>query len=153
MEKQKSHAFRKDVYLLGIDSEWIRYWLESPTWDCDWYWGFWYIETYQSNKMPDKAKDIDSHQHANDFLGKWWHSWNGSVPILSETTFSNDEGWMITELFKRFYLFQELAWFYHSGGMNCIPSQSKINKQKWEEINKITLPEIMNEIISILSPE
>ena len=34
MEKKKSHAFGKDVYLLGTING--RYqWLEAPSWDCD----------------------------------------------------------------------------------------------------------------------
>jgi hypothetical protein len=46
LSKRKSHAFGKDIYLIGKDKSGTNYWLESPSWDCDWYWGFGYIETY-----------------------------------------------------------------------------------------------------------
>ena len=46
LNKKKIHVFGKDAYLLGKDDQGIQYWLESPSWDCDWYWGFGYVETY-----------------------------------------------------------------------------------------------------------
>lgn len=63
MKKQKSKAFRKEIYLLGCDSSGQNYWLEAPSWDCNWYWGFGYIETYTNNSNPSISKDIESHQH------------------------------------------------------------------------------------------
>ena len=38
MEKKKSHAFGKDVYLLGTINGKMQ-WLEAPSWNCGWYWG------------------------------------------------------------------------------------------------------------------
>lgn len=26
-------------FLLGVDEEGVRYWLEQASWNCDWYWG------------------------------------------------------------------------------------------------------------------
>lgn len=46
MKKEKRHAFGKDIYLLGVDADGTRYWLEAPSWDCGWYWGFGYVEVY-----------------------------------------------------------------------------------------------------------
>lgn len=37
MEKCKKYMFGKRIYLLGADEDGIRYWLEEPSWDCDWY--------------------------------------------------------------------------------------------------------------------
>jgi hypothetical protein len=70
MNKRKSHAFNKDIYLLGKNRYGELVWLESPTWDCGWYWGFGYVETYTNNKRPDLARDISSHSH---FDGLVWH--------------------------------------------------------------------------------
>ena len=63
MDKRKSHAFKKDIYLLGADSCGNKYWLEAPSWDCKWYWGFGYIETYTNSDNPSISNDIISHQH------------------------------------------------------------------------------------------
>jgi len=63
MKKRISEAFGKKVYLLGKDDEGTLYWLEAPSWDCGWYWGFGYIETYTNNNNPNRSQDITSHQH------------------------------------------------------------------------------------------
>ena len=64
MEKKKSHAFGKDVYLLGTING--RYqWLEAPSWDCDWYWGFGYVEEYTRHDKPSASRDIVSHTHVD----------------------------------------------------------------------------------------
>ena len=63
MKKQKSHAFGKDIYLLGKDSDGTMYWLEAARWDCKWYWGFGYVETYTNNNHTSRSRDISSHQH------------------------------------------------------------------------------------------
>ena len=63
MKKQTTIAFNKKIYLLGADAEGTKYWLEAPSWDCGWYFGFGYVETYTNNNCPSKAADINSHQH------------------------------------------------------------------------------------------
>ena len=35
MRKQIYKAFGKKVYLLGMDKDAIKYWLEEPKWDCE----------------------------------------------------------------------------------------------------------------------
>ena len=49
MEKQKITKFGDDYYLLGINQENEKVWLEKPSWDCDWYWGFGYVEIFNQN--------------------------------------------------------------------------------------------------------
>ena len=71
MKKQKNHAFGKDIYLLGKDNGDTLYWLEAGSWDCKWYWGFGYVETYTNNNHPSRSRDISSHQHFDSlFLTK-----------------------------------------------------------------------------------
>jgi len=155
MKKEKSHAFKKDIYLLGANDEGILYWLEAPSWDCKWYWGFGYIETYTYNERPSQSHDITSHQHAENFM-KWWIDINNNKPILKETTFSKKEGWELSELFKRFYMFRELAEYYHRGGagISNSPELGDVkNLDEWNRINKEVIPEIMNRILKILTPE
>ena len=70
MEKRSTVAFRKRVYLLGKDGEGVAYWLESASWDCDWYWGGGYVKTYTQNDYPELSRDIDSHQHFDGLFFK-----------------------------------------------------------------------------------
>jgi hypothetical protein len=172
LEKTKSRAFRKDVFLLGKDDEGIMYWLEAPSWDCDWYWGFGYVETYQRNYLPNHAKDIDSHQHIDSsFMGKqefydhekgcfrqgeYIHNIYDS-PRLVSTTFNKDEGWELSELFKQFYLLKEMADFCHREKPGCHVTTSPVDhgnlKDWYEKINQVMIPKITSEIIRILSGE
>ena len=62
MQKKKIYAFGYH-YLLGIDSVGIKHYVEAPSWDCGWYWGFGYIESYTNNNSPGTSRDKQSHQH------------------------------------------------------------------------------------------
>lgn len=172
LKKEKSHRFRKDVYLLGCDKDGTKYWLEAPEWDCGWYWGFGYVETYTNNNYPDRSRDINSHQHIkNSFMGEseyynsekqcfvkgeYIHNIFDS-PKLFSTTFTESEGWKLSELFKQFYLLKEMAEFCHEELPGCNVTTSPVNHgdlKDWnEKINKIMIPAITAKIIEILSPE
>ena len=150
LEKEKDHAFNKDVYLLGEDEEGIKYWLEAPSWDCGWYWGFGYIETYQNNRKPSLARDIDGHQHAEGFYRKWW---NSDEAILKLTTFTEAEGWELSELFKRFEILKESAGLFGRGGAHVSGTSDYLKREDLaKEINEKIIPQITSRVIEILSP-
>lgn len=152
--KQKSFAFGKDVFLLGADENGVKYWLEAPKWDCDWYWGFGYIETYTNNDNPSKSKDVNSHEHATDFMHKWFTEWNGSSPRLKVQTFTQSEGWELSELFEQFYFLKSAAEKFGRGkcnvGNTLAPTWEK--KELAQEINEVLIPCVTKRIIEILSP-
>lgn len=154
MDKQTTTAFGKKVYLLGADSGGTKYWLENATWDCDWYWGFGYIETYSQNKFPSLSKDINSHEHANKFMSEWFTEWNGSKPRLTDRTFDEKEGWELSELFSQFYLLKDMAEYFHRGRQNTADTEIPLyQKPKLvKEINEQRLPVIFNRIYEILKP-
>ena len=152
--KSKSHAFNKDVYLLGADENGDKYWLEAPSWDCNWYWGFGYIEVYSNNSDPSMARDITSHSHATNFMSEYFTSWNGSDPILKDQVFNEQEGWELSELFKQFYFLKEAAENFKRG--NCYVATAKIPEWKKPElvieINEILIPQVTKRILDILTP-
>ena len=157
LKKKKSKAFGKEVYLLGEDKQGIRYWLESPSWDCEWYWGFGYVETYTS------------HQHINNLLGDqiiyddkcqkyvkvgYIHNLY-DTPLFVKTTFSYDEGWLLTELFKQFYLLRDLSDFCHKSPPGCHITTSPVNhgdlSDWYNKVNKEMIPKITKKVLEILS--
>lgn len=172
LQKQESFAFGKRIFLIGQDSEGINYWLEEPKWDCGWYWGFGYIETYTNNKNPRIARDISSHQHFSGFVGQqekydfdkkcfvkddYIHNIYDSKK-LKKTTFSEKEGWQLSELFKQFYLLQDMAEFCHKKpvvGCNITTVKEVDNNNSvggwYDEINKVMIPKITARILEILS--
>lgn len=160
IEKRKSHAFGRDIYLLGIDSNGEKYWLESPSFDCGRYWGFGYVETY-THRNPKLARDISSHQHIDSsFLGKQGKEYIRNLydsPILQKTTFTEKEGWQLSELFKQFYLLKNMADFTYREKPNCNVTVSPVdhgNMKDWnKKINEEMIPRITKAILDILSPE
>lgn len=161
LQKQMSHSSGKNAYLLGTDSEGIRYWLDSPKWDCGWYWGFGYVETYTGNLLPERAKDINSHQHIeSSFIGKMA---NGEYihniydcPTLAHTTFNEKNGWVLSELFQEFYTLKKTAELFHTGGAHITTSPLKdlLTKPDYcKHINEILIPAITSKIIELLTPD
>jgi len=137
MKKVKSHAFGKDVFLLGEDyfGTWI--WLEAPSFDCNWYWGFGYVEEYTNHKRPDVSRDISSHSHWDSAI----KSANNSE-LWNKTVWTTEEGEQLDVLFKKFYELKEEAETAH-----------RIDMEVFKNLNNNAIPHVMNQIICILSPE
>jgi len=171
LDKRTSHAFGKDIYLIGKGTDAKLMWLEAPKWDCGWYWGFGYIEVYTNSNNPERAKDIISHSHFSGLVGaqeyydhekgcfrkgEYIHNIYDS-PQLVETTFTEKEGWQLSELFKQFYLLRDMAAFCHKEKPGCHITESPVdhgNMKEWyAQINKIMIPKITAKILEILSPD
>lgn len=170
MKKRKSRAFGKDVYLLGKNAEGYTLWLEEPKWDCGWYWGFGYIETYTNKENPAKARDRSSHSHFSGLVGnqEYYDHEKGCFrkgdyvhnvydsPRLVETCFSSAEGWQLSELFREFYLLKDMADYTHRQPCGCHLTTSPVDQgdmSDWHKhINEVMIPKITAKILEILSP-
>ena len=155
MEKKKSHAFGKDIYLLGKDKDGINYWLEEASWDCGWYWGFGYVETYTNNKYPHLSRDINSHQHFDGLFLKG-AIFDSFKSLLVETPLSDNEIWKLLELMDTFYTLRESADLFKNGGSHITtnPLMLELKDEKiYNNINQELLPRVFKEIYKILSPE
>lgn len=170
LKKRKSNAFGKDIYLIGQDEQGINYWLEAPSWDCGWYWGFGYIETYTNNRYPERSRDINSHSHWSGLVGKqekynfekscwqldsdYVHHVNESKQ-LKETVLTDHESWELSDVMKRFYTLREMADILEHGTGHLTSSGEHKTKndefKKW--INEVELPELFKAVIKILDPE
>ena len=157
MKKRKSHAFGKDIYLLGKSADGTLYWLEAGTWDCDWYWGFGYVETYTNNKYPERAKDISSHQHFDGlFFNKGRIGYHVFKEFFAETTVSDKELWTLLELMKSYYTARDYADLIYKGDgpYTTNPCRELIqDKREYDRINKVVIPGIMNGVYELLGGE
>lgn len=151
MQKRKSRAFGKDIYLLGQDADGINYWLEEATWDCDWYWG----GGYTNNKRPDASRDINSHQHFDGlFFNRNKNGFDAFKEFFAETPFTNREIWIICELMKSFYVARRYSDMLHCGGAHYTENPSKnviMCFDEYKRINQYVIPDIMKNLYSILS--
>ena len=155
MNKKTDFAFGKSIYFLGINEYGENMWIEEPQWDCGWYWGFGYVDTYTNNKNPSKSKNISSHSH---FDGLVWKRSDEGVFIyhineVLKTPFADEESWELSDLMKRFYCLREAAAIFHCGNANYASRTGvdSTDKELAKRINEIELPKIFKRVIEILS--
>jgi hypothetical protein len=158
LEKRKLHKFGKNIYLLGESKDGTLYWLESASWDCGWYWGFGYVESYTVNQNPVLSKDIESHQHWNSFIvgkhekNEYIHHINDNSDF-ADTTLTDSESWQLAELMKRFYILKESAELFGRGGVFLSGQDDNLKRPEWvKEINEVILPNIFEQVYKILTP-
>jgi hypothetical protein len=168
IEKQKTHAFGKDVYLLGKRKSGEYIWLEFAKWDCGWYWGFGYIESYTNNQYPEKSKDINSHSHWSGLVGKQEHydiekkcfvlgsdyiNHLNENPDIQSTVLTEKESWELADLMKSFYTLKDTAGLFHSGNSHLTTTGIDLKNTELENhINKVLLPQIFERVYQILTP-
>jgi hypothetical protein len=170
ISKRVDNAFGKKIYLLGIETDNTYVWMEKPSWDCGWYWGFGYIETYTDNKHPSKARDITSHSHYKgsivgqmekyDFDKKCFvkdeyiHHINENKKFKA-TTLTDKESWKLSELMETAYTLKDCAALFGKGNSHISPDEYENeiikNTEISEMINKQLLPKIFNYIDDLLS--
>lgn len=155
MKKQKSHAFGKNCYLLGKDKNGIYYWLEESKFDCGWYWGIGYVETYTNNEYPNLAKDIDSHQHFDGlFFNKTKNGYDIFKEFFVETTLTDKEIWILLELMKSLYITRQYSDMIYRGGAHYTNNPCKDilkNGAEYLRINDEVIPNLLSEVYKLLS--
>lgn len=154
MQKVKSHAFGKDTYLLGKGKDGAYYWLEAATWDCGWYWGLGYVETYTSPLNPAASRDILSHQHFSELFleGK---SYNEFVEFFEEATLTDKEIWVLLELMQSLCTARKYSDMLHTGGAHFTknPCHGLIQcKAEYDRINTILIPAMLQKVYDLLTP-
>lgn len=150
LKKEVKEVFGRKFYLLGINQEGKKVWLQEATWECGWYWGIGYVEIFNKN-----YSDIDSHSHFNYMfldLGK-------DIPeafdgYFTETTLNDKEKWQLLDLMESLYICREYADFLKHGAY--ISSESKIlelikNDDERRRINEELIPKISKEVYNLLS--
>ena len=156
MKKRIEKAFGKKIFLLGSKNG-INYWLESPSWDCGWYWGFGYIETYTNNDNPQFARDIASHQHFDGLFFNYNKCAHDVIKeYFDEIVLEDKELWTLCELMKTAYIMRNYSDTIHRGGAHYTTNPCKEiieNQGEYNRINEIVLPELFKEIEKILCEE
>lgn len=141
-DKQIRIVKNKRYFLLGRDND-TSYWLEEPEWCCDWYWGFGYIHSRNWHAL----------EHADNFYSNFFPD-GIEEPELKYATFSKEEGWMLSELFRQFYILKEAAELFYLGHAGIKAGVNDIsNMQLYCKINKVYIPEIISKVLNILTPE
>jgi hypothetical protein len=154
-KKNISNAFGKNCYYLGLDGG-VPVWLEQEKWDCGWYWGCGYVETYTNSKDPSLARDINCHTHINSMfkatpfyeIAKCKDELGFTAPHLTAS-----ERWKLADLFKTMYTLKEAAAVLGRGGSHLAEAPS-FDKDPFtaSRINNKLLPKVFDAIRVILTP-
>lgn len=155
MEKRTTKAFNTKIYLLGrCKEDGKNVWLEEPSWDCGWYWGFGYLEKYTNNNNPSMAKDIISHSHFDStFFNREKCAYDTFIDYFEETTLRPDEIWLLLDYMHTFYALRKVADIFHSGSSHYT-SRAEMELLKdadlYNHINKEILPTLFKRIDTLL---
>lgn len=153
LTKKKIEIFDNTYYFLGIDKNDDKLFLQEPTWDCDWFWGFGYLKTFTNNKNPELSKDTSSHTHfdslifengyhLNEYLGK------------ENSVLTDKESWTLSELVQTAYTLKKSAELFGRGGSHYTtnPIQDFLkDEQLVARINKVLLPAVFKSIRELLT--
>lgn len=141
----------KNRYLLGIRKEDNkRVYLIEPTWNCNWYWGFGYIQTFITRAIYD-------HQHFNSlFLEQ--EIFDSYKNYFIDLTLNDDEIWQLLGYMKEYYTMEKYAEFLQYGNhitskaKNVLEEKNKVeNDKEVYRINKILMPELFAKIDKLLT--
>jgi len=157
MGKKSFEWHGKEYYLLGVDKDNEAYYLEEARWNCGWYWGFGYVETFTNRKNPRMSKDISSHRHFDGmFLKGKSCAYDEFKDFFAETPLTDREIWTLVELMMSAYNARAYSDMLHIGGAHHTenPCRGIIrNKQEYDRINQEVIPAIMKKVYEILKGE
>lgn len=158
-KKTTKDKLGKSLYLLGRDVCGYSIYLEYPSWDCGWYWGFGYIERYTNKTRPETARDIVSHTHWNREIvgdkvieGRYIYHINDN-PSIVETVLTDRESWLLSELMRQFYILRDMSNLVYRGSAGVSSLQSSPTKSTgiYHVINTRMLPAIFEHIHNLLT--
>ena len=123
----------EDKIYLGNTAEHGRLYLSKHSWDCGWYWGFGYIGNSRLHMHIESL--INSEHDVKKIFDK-------------STKITQNQWWIIRDLFKQAYALKEAAEVYRHGGhqtskpgiTDCIKNlemAARINKDLETVLNKV----------------
>lgn len=159
LKKKVIKVFGKTYYFLGTYKDGTNYYIQEPSWDCDWYWGGIYIQSFSNNRCPERSKDIALHVHFDYFF----FNHNGTMPWeiwendFKDTALTKEEMWKLFELAKSFYTLTAAASIYKYGGSNftgsLVDELDLKSNDIYKSIVKVHIPKILNKFKEILTDE
>lgn len=157
MKKQTIVWHGRKYFLLGQDESGTKYFLEEARFDCDWYWGIGYVETFSNNRNPAQSKDICSHTHFDYlFFKQNRDGWTAFRKLLPQTPFSDQEIWKILELMRSAYIARRYSDMLHIGGANYTSNPAKgviACEAEYKRINEDVIPTILAKLYEIIGEE
>ena len=140
-------------YLLGEDENGLKYWLEEPTFNCGWYWGLGYIETFTNNRQPTRSVDIMSHEHFDSKFMMNYGSIDGYLDFFKKSVLDRHDTYRLFELMECAYTLSKMAGICERGSAwvsknDCYDTLKDQNL--YLEIIQKKLPAVISAICNLL---
>lgn len=135
----KTTIFDEKVYI-GSDSDGAREYLAEPSWDCDWYWGFGYL---QNKNIHHHVDTLNKNKNLYDALTEYY----GDTLVLKEKDL-----WTFCELMSTFYALKETAEVLGRGGAHYTTNPCAeiiTNKEEAKRINDVVMPALFDTIYKL----
>lgn len=116
-------------YYLGITKQGDKAYLVKPSWDCGWYWGFGYIQSYTPYHY-----DWSSHEHW-DTLTKDGFSFDIIKDHFKDLTLSDNDLYTLCDYMKSYYTLRRMADLTHCGDSFITAAARDLADFKNDEIN------------------
>lgn len=147
-KKEKIHCLGKNAFFLGRrEKDNAKVYLEAGSWDCDWYWGFGYLEVYNKPKT-----DTKEHYHFDSLLKEF--GIGGIEKHFKSFVLAEKDMWVLADLMDSFYKLKEAAEFYYLGNAHYI-SDKRLGGRKdlriWKRINN-DIEGIIKQVEALLIP-
>lgn len=143
MKKEVSAYRGKIIYLLGKDAEGNKWYMPEFSWDCDWYWGGGYVQSYGKNW---------GHFHFKEFLNAYVV--DNFRKFFVETPLTDNEIYQLADLMNSFYVARKFSDLIYRGNSNFTGSidTDDILKDEVEyrKINKEIIPALAQKIYKLL---
>lgn len=145
----KKQIINSTYFLLGTNKDGEKVYLKKATFDCNWYWGIGYINTFNRNYT-----DITSHFHFDTTIS----TWDEFNDYFEETVLTREEIWQMLELMNTLYTLRKMSDIIHQKGSYI--STNKVEYKLFEEyqpmydkINNETIPTLLDEVYKLLGGE
>lgn len=147
MKKEVKQIRGKNYYLLGINKEGQKVWLEQSSFDCGWYWGIGYVEVFNRS-----YSDILEHTHFDSLFLKN-RIYDSFKEYFNDTTLENNEIWQLLELMKTLYTYRNFSDMLHTKGSHITTNNCKDiigNDELYKDINERIIPTLLEEVYNLL---
>lgn len=152
MLKKETKEFNgQKMYLIGkTKDDNKKMWLVAPSWDCGWYWGFGYMEQFNTRNS------LIHHTHFDSiFFNNNKNSYDIYKEYFTDTTLTDNEKWILLDLMKSFYTLRTSAGVFKNGNSHYT-SKTGVdlkNEEFYNTINQQLLPQIFERIDNLLKGE
>ncbi len=154
IDKKIVNGYNGKMFFLGKGKDGLFYYLEEPSWDCGWYWGFGYMEGFSQNKIDSGHHQAHTHVDST-FFDSRCSMYDKFKEFFETTTLMEDEIWKLLEYHSTLYTLKEMSGITYCGGSH-ITSKVEVSLKDdklYARINQEMMPAVFEDLYKLLTPK